>query len=440
MSPREPSDNTLATKDKAEDVTFAVELKFLLRQDLKEITSMYGSVRNFVPHRPKDVRHSMTKSETRVWQDNWEAVAKAIDAIPGVNATSQHQSQAQRTEFWKTHWMVYKSNSSCPSYMTYYQDNPDLPIFDADAPDYRKYIWTPVEVCSPILSWPQKTKALGSLTAILEKLNKEFDVVANASTEVHVHIGRADGKFYSLKTMKKLATLFWLSEPLLRALKDPESPNYDHHYTWSFAMRENSRVGLAIDRELPNGQTVDDLYTGRPHEFDAFLGKLMDARASWSHEGYACLKQHRQALRAIWRAVDHNELSHMLRGPERKLRRLGFNLHAIEMDVLGEATPRTIEFRFLEGFIDSNVVPGWVRLCGELIDVVVDQDDEGKENWEFYEVVAALLTIPQDWPIDAQFSAFLYELGRVRIPRLVSEPLQAVVRKNHPPSRRSERD
>ncbi|KAJ4409204.1 hypothetical protein N0V82_009519 [Gnomoniopsis sp. IMI 355080] len=380
----------------------------------------------------------MTEPEIRLQRDNWEAVARVIDALPGVNAAASHEHQAQRRDFWKTHWMVYKANSACPPFMTYFQDDPDRSVFDTDHPDFKKFVWTPVEICSPILYWTQKAEALDNLTRIIAAVKKQFNVVANASTECHVHVGRSDGRFYSLKTLKKLATLLWLSEPLLRALKDPGSPNYDHHYTWSYPWRDNSRIAMALNRTLPEVGTIDDLYSGKAYDFEAFLLKLNEARIAWGDETYRPLEEHRQALRAIWRASDHHELGQMLRGPDQKLRRLGFNFYALEADAAGESTPRTIEFRFLEGFMDGKIVPAWVRLCGELVDISTQEDTQegggggGDENWEFYDAVAFLLKLPPDWPLDAQFSAFMHELGQDRVPRSVREPLQAIIRKHYP--------
>lgn len=422
-----------SARDTAEDISFAIELKFLMRQDLRQISSKYGTVRAFIPHRPVELRESLTAPEIRLQQDNWEAVARAIDALPGVKAAASHELEAQRHDFWKTHWMVYKANSACPRFMTYFQDDPDRPVFDTDDPDLENFVWTPVEICSPILYWNQKHEALDVLTRVIATVNKQFSVVANASTECHVHVGRSDGRFYSLKTLKRFATLLWLSEPLLRALKDPKSPNYDHHYTWSYPWRDNSRIAMALKRTLPEQRPLDNLYSGKANDFDDFLLNLNRAGNPWDDESYNFLEEHRQALKAIWRASDHHELGQMLRGPDQKYRRLGFNFYALEAYAAGESTPRTIEFRFLEGFFDSKVVPAWVRLCGELIDLSTEKDSEGDgDDWGFYDTVALLLKLPQDWPLDAQFSAFMHELGQDRVPRCVRETLQAIIRKHYP--------
>lgn len=53
----------------------------------------------------------MSEAETRLQRDNWEAVARAIDALPGVHATTSHEARAQSLEhahYWDTHWIVSK--------------------------------------------------------------------------------------------------------------------------------------------------------------------------------------------------------------------------------------------------------------------------------------------------------------------------------------------
>ncbi|KKY35587.1 hypothetical protein UCDDA912_g04368 [Diaporthe ampelina] len=228
--------------------------------------------------------------------------------------------------------------------------------------------------------------------------------------------------------MKKLATVLWLSEPILRGLKDPRSRNFDHTYTWGFPWRDHSRIALALQGRLPGGQTIDDLSTGPEDDFDTFLARANNARLTG--DGDDALRfagVHRQALRAIWRASTHAELGRMLCGTGRKYRRLGFNFHALGgEDARARASPRTVEFRFLEGCIDEGVVAGWVRVCVALAKLATDQ----VEDWEFYDMVVLLLGMPGDWPLDARFAAMMHELG---VARAAYEPLRAIVRRNYPP-------
>ncbi|KAI3401992.1 hypothetical protein diail_3966 [Diaporthe ilicicola] len=430
-----------STRDRAEDITFAVEIKSIIPQKLSKINFLNRDIRPFVPHRPQESLESMTDAEKQIQKSTYEAVAAALHRLPGISATTSHQIQQDRldrSEYWETHWLVYKANSAVPTFVSYEGGDDQRPLMDVTAPDYDKFAWIPVEVCSPKLWWSAKGKAVASVGSVCRTLQHGFSTIANHSTEVHVHVGRHDGLFYSLRTMKKLATVLWLSEPILRGLKDPSSRNFDHTYTWSFPWRHHSRIALALKGKLPGGQTIDDLFTGRPDEFDAFLARTSSARLTGSDSPDDMFRfvggQHRQALQAIWRASTHAELGRMLCGTGTKHRRLGFNFHALGgEDGRARASPRTVEFRFLEGSIDEDVVSGWVHVCVALAALAVDQ----VEDWEFYDMVVLLLDMPRDWPLDAKFAAMMHELG---VPAPAYEPLRAIVRRNYPPSGAAEAD
>lgn len=450
-----------STRDRAEDITFAVEIKSIVPQRLSKTSFLNQEIRPFVPHRPREVLESMTDSERKIQKSTYEAIAAALNSLPRIKATTYHQIQEarlERSDYWKTHWLVYKANSAVPTFVSYEEGDDERPLIDVTAPDYNRFVWVPVELSSPKLWWTAREEAVAAIGSVCRTLQHGFRTVANHSTEVHVHVGRHDGLFYSLKSMKKLATVLWLSEPILRGLKDPRSRNFDHTYTWSFPWREHSRIALALQGRLPGGQTIDDLATGPDDEFGTFLVRTSNARltgagssssvsSSNSSSGGAASSRapcgddgdtlrfagaHRQALRAIWRASTHAELGRMLCGTGRKYRRLGFNFHALGgEDARARASPRTVEFRFLEGRIDEAVVAGWVHVCVALAKLATDQ----VEDWEFYDMVVLLLDMPAGWPLDARFAAMMHELG---VARAAYEPLRAIVRENYPPSAAAE--
>lgn len=422
-----------STRDKAEDITFAVEIKSIIPLKLSKTNFLNKDIRPFVPHRPRKSLESMTDAEKHIQKSTYEAIATALHCIPGIHATTYHQIQQdrlERSDYWRSHWIVYKANSAVPTFVSYEGGDDERPLIDVTSPDYNKLVWIPVEVSSPKLWWIKKNEAVASIGSVCRTLQHRFRSTANHSTEVHIHVGRHDGRFYSLKSMKKLATILWLSEPILRGVKDPNSRNFDHTYTWSFPWRQHSRIALALQGNLPDGQTMDDLFTGRSDEFDDFLLKTNSARLTGNSpdDTFRFVGEHRQALRAIWRASTHEELGRMLCGTGRKYRRLGFNFHALGgEDARARESPRTIEFRFLEGHIDEGVVSGWVHVCIALAALAADQI----EDWEFYDMVVLLLDMPGDWPLDAKFTAMMHELG---VQKAAYEPLRAIVRRNYPPS------
>lgn len=460
MQPRGPD----AACDKAEDLSFAVELKFLVRHTRDHATD--PAIRSFVPHLPPEPQDSITQPELRLFQDRWESIARALNASPDVKALAGHDIQSGvsgYTNYWKTHWIVYKSNSAVPPYLKYQNDKPLLLLPDTTHPDYdnhEKYIWIPVEVCSPVLSWSVSegnATGLGSLQNLKKVLKIINDgkcgtVSVNHSTETHVHVGRVDSTFLSLATFKRLATLAWLSEPILRGVKDPKSPNVDHVYTWSSPLKTYSRLGMVLQAQQENTQPASDAgydailqdisHRGDTREFDGFVAGICRALAAKRTSTAPADREDdidltagllnasdRRALHMIWKARSHQELGRMLSGPERRYWRLGFNFHALERDAgeeTGSATgPRTIEFRFLEGFIDTQVVFAWVQLCGGLVALATAQVDGG----ELYAVVAALLlTLAEHSPLHVKFQRLMEAFGEDRMPRSVWEPLQKIIK------------
>ena len=73
-----------------------------------------------------------------------------------------------------------------------------------------------------------------------------------------MHVGRIDGRPFSLLTLKRLATLLWLAESQLRSIRDPFSPNYNNIYTWGAEQRRYSRLAKALE----NGENLSHYYSG----------------------------------------------------------------------------------------------------------------------------------------------------------------------------------
>ena len=431
-------------EDMAEDMTFAVEIKCLIRQQIPKANRVQNpsnhlgnpnEIRPFVPHQPLESLNSMTELEKQIQRSTWAAVAMAIHTLPGIEATTSHWIKDQNLshdEFWKTHWIVYKANSAVPPYVSFECGDPDRPLLDATAPGFNEYVWIPLEICSPKLYWKHRDEALEATGRVCEILRQRFGAVANHSCEVHVHVGRHDGQFFPLRGMKRLATLLWLAEPILRSLKDPKSPNFHHVFTWSSAWRQNSRIALALDtdKNVSGSRAIDALYTGQTDDLDAFLAGLDDTRSTGGPPGDDpdFVDEQRQALRAIWRASSHEELGRMLCGPDRERRRLGFNFHSLAAeDERGRNSPKTIEFRFLEGFTEKDIVLAWVQVCVGFVEMAVSSAEDGG----FYNMVALLLDLPEDLAPDAKFAAIMQELG---LPDETYKPLQGVVRRNYPPN------
>ncbi|KAB5559944.1 hypothetical protein GE09DRAFT_72719 [Coniochaeta sp. 2T2.1] len=257
-------------------------------------------------------------------------------------------AQRQERDFWATHWIVKKSNSAEPT--------------EAELSRGDSYIWVPVEICSPKQHWNHSDgleSLLSSITSVLRSLSAHHRVTTNYTCDVHVHIGRPDGRPLHLVTLKRLATMLWLSEDILRSIRDPSSPNYTNIYTWGAELTRHSRLARSVDTTAASDhlaqmcQTLSD-------------AALVDAR-----------RRQTSPAGTIWRAPSRRELGRLLSGSTAQYRRLGFNFSSLgEEDERARTGPKTVEFRVLEGTLDEDVVAGWVRVCWGLVEVAGERVDD----------------------------------------------------------------
>ena len=278
-------------------------------------------------------------------------------------------------DFWPTHWIVKKANSV--------EHRPEDP-----RPDTRRTngVVVSVELNSPKLAWKDPNVPL-LVSKVLSRVRR-FPTHVNYTCDLHVHIGRCDGTAFTLLTLKKLATVFWLAEPIIRSVRDPHSPNFTNEYTWGFEQRQYSRLALAIRGSHPVSDPVkiaqDMLSRVRSGPGDP------EDVAEWYQymDGVGSAETQSEALRAIWRCATSQELGLLLSGSQREHRRLGFNFSAFGgEDERSRTNPRTIEYRILEGTLQDDLVQGWLQICGKLVELGM----KGRQT-EFHDIVQYLLS------------------------------------------------
>ncbi|EPE07597.1 hypothetical protein F503_00319 [Ophiostoma piceae UAMH 11346] len=278
-------------------------------------------------------------------------------------------------DYWPTHWIVKKANSV--------EHRPEDP-----RPDSRctNGVAVSVELNSPKLAW-KDTSVPPLVSKVLSRVRR-FPTHVNYTCDVHVHIGRCDGTAFTLLTLKKLATVFWLAEPVIRSVRDPHSPNFTNKYTWGFEQRQYSRLALAIEGRHPASDPVtvaqDVLVRIRSGPGDP------ENVAEWYQymDGVGSSETQYEALRAIWRCTSSQELGLLLSGSQREHRRLGFNFSAFGgEDERSRTNPRTIEYRILEGTLRDDLVQGWLQICGKLVELGM----KGRQT-DFHDIVQYLLS------------------------------------------------
>ncbi|CAK7212861.1 hypothetical protein SCUCBS95973_001604 [Sporothrix curviconia] len=357
-----------AGPDTVDDICLGMELKFLLlglpRSEMAGLS--YEHFAGDIPTGGRDVYQKQAYSAmARVIER-----VSSMEKLSGTSASPIQPRAVSRNDiadaglkerdYWPSHWIVKKANS-----VEHTKEDP--------RPDLRRTngIAVPVEVNSPKLAWRDLYAPL-LVSKVLSRV-KTMPTYVNHTCDVHVHVGRCDGVAFTLATLKKLATIFWLAEPVLRSVRNPHSPNFNNDYTWGFDQRRYSRLALALDKRSP---PTDNVLIG-----EEILMRVRSSpgvhvhreeRGDWHKfmDGTGTAAFQNEALRAIWQTASARELGLLLSGTQREHRRLGFNFSAFGgEDERARTNPRTVEFRILEGTLQEDLVLGWLKICGKLVEL-----------------------------------------------------------------------
>ncbi|KAH8673413.1 hypothetical protein BX600DRAFT_494844 [Xylariales sp. PMI_506] len=264
--------------DTVEDLTIGAEVTFLVPLSAKTCEDIVGAAHDVAPPPTPTIdvdddnndedggERGNCKSTAeefygpRLLQHVFGAIAAVIASVPGQRAVTAFEPLPP-SDVCETgsYWTVKKARSAMPPLVN---DNNNNGV--------GKLVWVPVEISSPVLRW-RDPASIVVIRRVLEALQREdrtvsigsgsdggssshqqqkhpLIAVANESTEVHVHVGRADGEPFALATLKKLAALAWLAEPTLRLVKNPESPNFYDAYTEARPVRGRSRLSDIVYR------------------------------------------------------------------------------------------------------------------------------------------------------------------------------------------------
>ncbi|KAK7953408.1 hypothetical protein PG988_014102 [Apiospora saccharicola] len=415
--------------DRPEDLSVAVEFKFLVPYR-PHGTAATDDCHRHPPVATADMIGSVavtTEADRKRLNDHaFRAIAATIRACEGQDAISTPEMQ-QRPQprqplplsaYWATHWLVKRSNSAEPS---------------GAHPRHADWLWVPVEINSPKLTWTDQAQTAATIRAVLRALHASHRIETNYSCEVHVHVGRRDGRRLSLPSLQRLAVLCWLAEPVLRGVKDPRSPNFVHKYTWSSPLRERSRLAAELRKQH----------------------RLHGCAENRHHQQQQQQKQQASDLRAIRHILasrSHVELGKLMTGEGRPYRRLGFNFYSLVKETLSEADRtelETVECRFLEGTMSEDAILGWLQIYGCLVEsalasdprknkVAEEQKEEEKEGQGslMLPLLLGLLerTTGQGGPATATTEMFVSLMGDLGIDRSSFDPVLAIIHRARPAS------
>ena len=340
-------DSQAADLDSAEEISVALEWKLLF-------PLLTQGSNDPEPNDRRRVVEAQCEDEVACLVQAHECVAHTIREFGEKAVTFETilGKGIEEKEFWDSTWIVKKANSAEP--------------MDQEK-SLEGYLWVPVEICSPRM-FVRDPNTRARMQGVLNALTSAHRLAANCSCEVHIHLGRMDGRAWSLSTLKRLGSLLWLAEPTLRSIRDPNSANYHNTYTWGFAMRQHSRLrskvaGLnSLSTSLKMAESMiripDEQVVATFRSITQFPAKEL------------------LAISEIWQAPSRLELGRLLSGPEKKYRRLGFNFSSFgEEDERARRSPRTVEFRFMEGSVDPDLILSWLEVCGTIVETAVVRSD-----------------------------------------------------------------
>lgn len=338
--------------DKVDDTAFGLELKCLMPLLMPGEEDPEPDD----PRQPTMALYASTDDPKATQQQAYKAIADTIRQAGHSAAAISEIAQAnlQERNFWDTHWIVKRANSAEPT-----------PSQKA----LKGYIWVSIEICSPKLS-ANEPKIYTWVKGVMDALQAKHRLVSNFTCDIHVHIGRMDDRPFRLPTLKRLAMLAWVAEPVLRTIRDPKSPNYENSYTWGAELRRFSRLAVEVNTTggSKNGQHPPGASNGTIQ--DELLLNLPSTTPAANPVDI-------QALQMISDAPTYRSLGILLSGETKQYRRLGFNFSAFgEEDARARSNPRTVEFRIMEGTVRSDLVLAWLRVCKAVVEVAIDRDDD----------------------------------------------------------------
>ncbi|KAK0737356.1 hypothetical protein B0T21DRAFT_286866 [Apiosordaria backusii] len=334
--------------DRPEDLTLAVELKYLYPLLMPGFADPEPG-----DHRP--IQPALYPDDKPASQQQVMALLAQTIRETGEEAITKveiEEGGQKESEFWASSWIVKKAGSPEPL------EKEKL---------LEGYMWASAEICSPKML-AKDVQTHHRVQKVLEALMSNHRLVINGSCDTHCHLGRVDDRPYTLSTLKRLATILWVSEPILRSTRDPKSPNYDNVYSWGFELVKHSRLAKRL--EGADGVLTGEAVAREAHEFPD--GQIVRAICGQSRVSAKCLA----AFREIWSKASHEELGKLLSGDTRMHRRLGFNFSAFGLeDERARTNPRTIEFRFMEGSTNIDMVLGWLTIGATIVEVAASKSD-----------------------------------------------------------------
>jgi hypothetical protein len=227
------------------------------------------------------------------------------------------------------------------------QDNSIMKNYNPNVIVTGPYDWTGCEITSPVLSDYKYASKIEDVCKVL----KTIRIHLNHSTSVHVHVGRGDQPF-SLLTLKKFASLYWLTEDAVLEIHHPSRRSNAH----CFRLNRYSRLATKSQETL--NREEEGLHK---ESLEAMKNIIPGA-------GLSTLK--RSQICRIWGCWNMEELALLMGGDpawEDKTRiagergSVGFQ-RFIQCGKTGGNT-QTFEWRQMAGSLGARHINEWIKFC-----------------------------------------------------------------------------
>ncbi|WQF77369.1 Putative amidoligase enzyme [Colletotrichum destructivum] len=242
-----------------------------------------------------------------------------------------------------------------------------------------------VELSSPILR--PTPGDFGKVIDVLQLIRASTRSMTDPTCGFHVHVGDVRG--FSLRSMKKIATLVWAAEPVLYSLVHPSRSDFET------AAPMSTQSALAEEDVLDKYDS--DVSTAASTDMEAHLPmEVMPQRLQ-------------DMMLALWSAKNIPDILGLLQ-PGDDGHKGGLSFASMTRTYFGDSTEitsiyqGTVEFRQLEGTLDPELIMYWTKLVLRIAEVGRDMPAA--------RFSAALSKIVKKYPTERErLSALLEVLG-----------------------------
>lgn len=304
---------------------------------------------------PDDLRSDDLRARGRVRYRVENAVFDAVEQafqmasngelkVKSIKRTALGESMEEE-ELWADHYILKRDRSVEQQAITLRSGK--------SGESYRTYYFRDVEACTPIYktSSPEFPRKLEQGIKCLRWNRSKV----NDTCGVHVHVGLDDSTLFSTITHKKLGTILWLAEARMERLTRPDRVTC----RWCNRLTKNAMLSTHERINIKLGPDID---------YQQWLAPVLEAHdPTKGGVSEAELDRLRSLFCELWMTAEAVHVRRLLGIVDIfTSSRLAYNF--------ATGKKNTVEFRLLEGTLDSDVISAWTFLCQAIVHLAVVQD------------------------------------------------------------------